>query len=81
MAKKIIDVMMPVKLGSPIPYRVLKSLVEQEREFRLYVRTNMLKGKMESIVDNRNVLKKYTTSEYVLWLDSDVIIPPDGLHH
>lgn len=81
MAKKIIDVMMPVKLGSPIPYGVLKSLVEQEREFRLYVRTNMLKGKMESIVDNRNVLKKYTTSEYVLWLDSDVIIPPDGLNY
>lgn len=79
MAMKIIDVMMPVKDGNPIPYIVLKALMNQEREIRLYVRTNTLKSKMESIVDNRNALKKYATSEYILWLDSDVVLPRNGL--
>ena len=72
----LLDIVMPIKEGRYLPHEVLQALLEQEIPFRLFVSTKVSDGDYPAA---RNNIKQYGKSNFVLMLDNDVVLPPNGL--
>ncbi len=71
----MLDVVMPVQLGRFISDEVIGALGSQGVPYRLFVSTTV----QFKVAEARNDVKLMASSEYVLMLDNDLVLPDGGI--
>lgn len=72
----ILDILIPCEEGRYINSQTIRSIENQGYDFRLWVSTKHSDGDHEKA---RNQVKDYGVSEFVLFLDNDLELPPNGI--